>query len=425
VFDMPMEISRNYSNYAATSTNTAKDAGNTKESNVTTSTVELKTSTGQTKTEQIKTGYSNVNDYSKYLQSKYSYMNTGTTSMQGVPTTVSVSSAFLKKCMNDPIKAKYLEENLAALPDCASYAVSHAQGTLTSISYIIDANGNITAILSGTNDPDGKIARENAKRKAQEKKAAKEKAAKRRAEEERAATEVKTNTQSGGKDKVQEYYEKLCKKFPQINFNTNGGVLPSNNSKVTVNLSFDCLKKMANEPEFAKEIEWNLSGEAAANSMVYGWAQRDGVVLGGRTVTYDANGNRQSSCGGMRTANAGNENNNTNKTQKKYEEEEERWLKARNKRKEIEKLDKKRAEKKAEGEKAAKRQTERRAERNAAERNAAERRAERNAANEARIETGEYTISATGTDIKAITQSIVSAPLGTSAPTGASFDIKA
>ena len=105
----------------------------------------------------------------------------------------------------------------------------------------------------------------------------------------KAITEVKTNS----KDKVQEYYEKLCKKFPQINFNTNGGVLPSNSSKVTVNLSYDCLKKMANDPEFAKEIEWNLSGEVAANSMVYGWVQRDGVVLGGRTVTYDANGNRQ------------------------------------------------------------------------------------------------------------------------------------
>ncbi len=61
-----------------------------------------------------------VNDYSKYLQGKYNYMNSGTTSMQGVPTTVSVSGAFLKKCMNDPEKAKYLEENLAALSDCAS-----------------------------------------------------------------------------------------------------------------------------------------------------------------------------------------------------------------------------------------------------------------------------------------------------------------
>ena len=172
---MAMEINNNYGNYAA---------GGTKENSIITSTVELKTSTpGKTKTEQIKTGYSNVKDYSQYLQEKYAYMNTGTTSMQGVPTTVSVSSAFLKKCMNDPEKAKYLEENLAAIPDCASYAVSHAQGTLTSLSYKIDENGNITGISSGTNDPDGRIARENAERKAKEQKEKQERLEKKRTEQ--------------------------------------------------------------------------------------------------------------------------------------------------------------------------------------------------------------------------------------------------
>ena len=182
---MSMEITNNYSDYGKGYTNTAK------EGNVTTSTVELKTPTGGTKTEQIKTGYSNVNDYSKYLQGKYSYMNSGTTSMQGVPTTVSVSGAFLKKCMNDPEKAKYLEENLAALPDCAKSAVSSCRGTLTNLSYSVDANGNISVAISGTSDPDGKIAKENAERRAKEKKAAEEKAAERRkekkAEEEKAA----------------------------------------------------------------------------------------------------------------------------------------------------------------------------------------------------------------------------------------------
>ena len=179
---MSMEISNNYSDYGKGYTNTAK------ESNVTTSTVELKTSTGGTKTEQIKTGYSNVNDYSKYLQGKYSYMNTGTTSMQGVPTTVSVSSAFLKKCMDDPEKAKYLEENLAAIPDCAKSAVAGCRGTLTNLSYSVDANGNISVAISGTSDPDGKIAKENAERREkaakrrEEKKAEEEKTAERRAE---------------------------------------------------------------------------------------------------------------------------------------------------------------------------------------------------------------------------------------------------
>ncbi|MCM1399160.1 MAG: cell envelope integrity protein TolA [Clostridium sp.] len=188
---MSMEITNNYNHYAASSTNVAKNVGTTKESNVITSVVELKTSTpGVTKKEEIKTGYKNVNDYSKYLQGKYSYMNIGTTSMEGVPTTVSVSGAFLEKCMNDPEKAKYLEENLAAIPDCAAYAVSHSLGTLTSLTYKFDADGNITIISSGTNDPDGKIARENAKRKAQEKKTAEEKASKKRAEKK--AEEEKT-----------------------------------------------------------------------------------------------------------------------------------------------------------------------------------------------------------------------------------------
>lgn len=225
----------------------------------------------------------------------------------------------------------------------------------------------------------------------------------------KAATEVKTSASTNSKDKVQAYYEQLCKKFPQINFNTNGGILPSNSGKVTVNLSYDCLKKMANDPEFAKEIEWNLSGEVAANSMVYGWAQRDGVVLGGRTVTYDANGNRQSSCGGMRTANTGNGNSNTNKTQKKYKKEEERWLKARRKREEKEKLAKKRAEKKTEEEKAV------------------ERRAERKIVNDSRRGRGtdEYTTNAIGTDIKDVTQKVIAASWGTSTPTGASLDIEA
>ena len=227
-----------------------KDSTGTKESNVTTSTVELKTSTaGVTKTEQIKTGYSNVNDYSKYLQGKYSYMNTGTISMQGVPTTVSVSSAFLQKCMNDPEKAKYLEENLAAIPDCVKSAVNGCLGTLTNLSYKFDADGNITITGSGTNDPDGKIAKENAERKAKE--------------------------------------------------------------------------------------------------------------------------NREKE----------------------------------------EKIKEKRAAKRAEEEKL--------------EAKSAEKRAEKRAAEEVRIESGEYTINATGTDVKAVTQSVVSAAFGTSAPMGVSFDVKA
>ncbi len=138
----------------------------------------------------------------------------------------------------------------------------------------------------------------------------------------------------GSKEKVEEYYQKLCKKFPQISFNIKGGELRCNSGKVVVNLSYECLKKMANNPEFAKEIEYNLSGEVQANAMTYGWAKRDGVELGGRTVTYDANGNRTSSCGGMRTSNAGNSN--VSKTQEKSDSIEKRIKKKRAEKEELE-----------------------------------------------------------------------------------------
>ena len=133
---------------------------------------------------------------------------------------------------------------------------------------------------------------------------------------------------------VEEYYEKLCKKFPQITFNTKGGVMPGNANKVVVNMSPECLKKMANDPEFAKEVEWNLSGEVAAHSFLYSSARRDGVELGGPTVTYDANGNRESSCGGMRTANTGNSS--TSKVQNKSDSIEERIRKKREEKEEME-----------------------------------------------------------------------------------------
>lgn len=131
--------------------------------------------------------YSNVSEYTKYLQKKYSYMNTGTTSMQGIPTTVSVSAAFLKKCADNPEKAKYLEENLAAIPDCVKSLADYTKTmpgnpVCTYATYIIGDDGNITIMGGCTNDPDGRIARENAERKAKEEKEAKEKMEKKRAE---------------------------------------------------------------------------------------------------------------------------------------------------------------------------------------------------------------------------------------------------
>ena len=47
----------------------------------------------------------------------------------------------------------------------------------------------------------------------------------------KAATEVKTGTSANSKDGVQEYYEKLCKKFPEITFNTGSSLMSGNENK--------------------------------------------------------------------------------------------------------------------------------------------------------------------------------------------------
>ena len=153
---------------------------------VTSQIMELKTSTPYvTRHEEIKTGFKNINDYSKYLQEKYPEMNTGTKNMYGVPVTVTVSSAFLEKCNKDPQKAAFLEENLAVTNECVKRSVALTKNmpgspVMTFMTIEYDSNGEITMTSACTNDPDGKIASENAKRKADEARAAHNKNEKRR-----------------------------------------------------------------------------------------------------------------------------------------------------------------------------------------------------------------------------------------------------
>ena len=66
---------------------------------------------------------------------------------------------------------------------------------------------------------------------------------------------------------MQEYYEKLCKKFPEITFNTGSSLMSGNENKVVINLSSECLKKMANDPEFAKKVEFNLTGAVPGQNL--------------------------------------------------------------------------------------------------------------------------------------------------------------
>ena len=211
---------------------------------------------------------------------------------------------------------------------------------------------------------------------------------------------VTTMKSTNSKDKVQEYYEKLCKKFPEITFNTGSSLMSGNENKVVINLSSECLKFGSLRtgwlcgrfpPEFAKKVEFNLTGAVPGQNRMFAQAKADNAVIHGVTTVIDADGNASVTCGGM-TRTSGSKQNST-------------ILNAEKKQKE--RLLKKREERKISEEKAAKR------------------RAEKKAQLEKLTEDETFTISATGTDVKSVTQNLLVAVSGTSAPTGASFDIKA
>lgn len=212
----------------------------------------------------------------------------------------------------------------------------------------------------------------------------------------KAAAEAKDNTSTNSKDKVQEYYEKLCKKFPNITFNTGSSLMSGNENKVVINLSSECLKKMANDPEFAKKVEFNLTGAVPGQNRMFAQAKADNAVIHGVTAVMDADGNVSVTCGGMTRTSGTKQNSSVLNTEKKQKE----------------RLEKKREERKAIEEKAAKKRVEKKAE---------ERRAERKAANEAKLYTNEYTVNATSADKRDIS----SISFGTPALTGAGLDMKA
>ena len=210
----------------------------------------------------------------------------------------------------------------------------------------------------------------------------------------KAETEVKTNTSTNSKDKVQAYYEQLCKKFPQININSNGGIASGCKNKIVLNLSNDCLKKMASDPDFAKKIEKDIAGIPAVHEQMFAKAKSDGIEIHGFAVRINADGSMQCSCSGSTRTSGTKQSSSILNTEKKQKE----------------RLEKKREERKILEEKAAKRRAEKKEQ---LEKLAEDRGAET------------FTISATGTDVKNITQNLLAAVSGTSVSTGASFDIKA
>ncbi|MEY8426020.1 DUF6033 family protein [Lachnospiraceae bacterium 38-14] len=202
--------------------------------------------------------------------------------------------------------------------------------------------------------------------------------------------EVKTSS----KAKAQEYYEQLCKKFPQININSSRGVASGGRNNVVLNLSNDCLRKMASDPDFARKIENDIAGIPAAHEQMFARAKSDGIEIDEFAVRINADGSMQCSCSGSTRTSGSKESASILNTEKRQKE----------------RLEKKREERKNLEEKAAKR------------------RAERKEQMDKLTEDGEaesFTVSATGIDMKSVTQNLIAAVSGTSVPTGVSFDIKA
>ena len=201
-----------------------------------------------------------------------------------------------------------------------------------------------------------------------------------------ATREVKTSS----KARAQEYYEQLCKKFPQININSSRGIASGDKNNIVLNLSNDCLRKMAGDPDFARKIENDIAGIPAAHEQMFARAKSDGIEIHGFAVRINADGSMQCSCSGSTRTSGSKQSASILNTEKRQKE----------------RLEKKREERKNLEEKAA------------------ERRAERKEHIE-KLTEGTYKVSATGTDVKSITQNIVAAVSGTSPSTGGSFDIKA
>ncbi len=149
---------------------------------------------------------------------------------------------------------------------------------------------------------------------------------------------IKKNTATksdNSTNSVEEYYEKLCKKFPEITFNTSGGLASGNENKVVINLSNECLKKMASDPEFAKKVEFNLTGAVPGQNWLYSQAKADGAVIHGVTVVMDADGNASVTCGGMTRTSGSKQNSGLLNTGRQTKE---RLEKKRKEEKELERL---------------------------------------------------------------------------------------
>ena len=99
-----------------------------------------------------KKDFENLQEYTKYLSDKYG-VNAGQRMISGVPTTINVSSAFIKEAFENPDKRKFLEENLEAMqslePALRMLAIISPSSEMTHAGFIVDESGNISMFSGG------------------------------------------------------------------------------------------------------------------------------------------------------------------------------------------------------------------------------------------------------------------------------------
>ena len=131
------------------------------------------------------TQYKDVNEYARALQAKYNYFN-AKGSASGVPTTINVPLSLLHDCMKDPEKAANLEKSLKQIPDLVnnSKLIAGSCGCkITNKVYIVDADGNLSGVITTCAGANDSTSSGNIQRKAEEERIARRKAAEKEQEE--------------------------------------------------------------------------------------------------------------------------------------------------------------------------------------------------------------------------------------------------
>lgn len=176
----------------------------TEVNNVTYTDYETKTQKGSNENKTEKT-YRNAREYGNYLTEKYDCLTN-----KNYP--VTINSSLLQKAAGDEKTAQWLEYNLSIMPQAIAKekAMIEARGAKI-VSYNCTINGydSMTTQVCTTTDPDGKIAKENTEKRAEERKKEEEKLKEKRAEkkeqeeklaEQRAEKESQYQLRIDGKD---------------------------------------------------------------------------------------------------------------------------------------------------------------------------------------------------------------------------------